>query len=90
MSDPQKRGKYDSSLDFDDSIPTEKKCVELFEDDMDTAEREKAFFDLFGPVFKRNKKWSKRQPVPELPAPTKEGAEPDFKARFNIEIKNLP
>lgn len=51
----QKRRAYDS-VDpiFDDSIPDEKK---ISSDN---------FFDILGPVFLRNARWSNRQPVPSL------------------------
>jgi len=45
---------YESTLPFDDSIPSEEKI------------QKKGFFHTFGPVFHRNAKWSVDQPVPEL------------------------
>lgn len=41
LSDPTKRRSYDSSMDFDDSIPKE-------------GVKPKKFFDVYGPVFTRN------------------------------------
>jgi len=54
LSDPKKRRAYDSTEEFDDSIPSEK-------------EANKAdFFYLFDPVFERNARWSNIQPAPKL------------------------
>ncbi len=52
--DPEKRRRYDSILEFNDSIP------ELF----DAAKQD--FFEVFAPVFRRNAYFSKTQPVPPL------------------------
>jgi len=54
LSDPVKRMQYDSSLDFDDSLPKFR-----------PSEGED-FFQEFGEVFKRNARFSTRRPVPEL------------------------
>lgn len=59
LSNPDKRRQYDSKYEFDDSIPTGKE--ELTTD--------KDFFDLYGPVFLRNARFSKRKPVPKLGGP---------------------
>jgi DnaJ family protein C protein 2 len=48
------RRKYESACRFDDSFPEEK---DLNKD---------TFLDLYGPVFKRNSKWSEIQPTPSL------------------------
>lgn len=56
LSDPAKRRAYDSQFDFDDSIPRGDEVIKTHQD----------FFDLYGPVFKRNAKFSERKPVPEL------------------------
>ncbi|CAM9185323.1 unnamed protein product [Chrysoparadoxa australica] len=54
LSDLQKRRAYDSSLDFDDSIPG--------------AEQGKGddFYDIYGPVFHRNERFAVIVPVPRL------------------------
>lgn len=54
LSDPVKRRAYDSQFDFDDAIPTGN---ERFGSDQE-------FFDLYGPIFKRNAKFSSTKPVP--------------------------
>ena len=54
LIDPEKRKKYDSTIEFDDSIPENK-----FYD-------EKDFFRTFGPVFLKNSIWSKKKPVPKI------------------------
>ena len=53
-----RRRKYDSSRPFDDDIPKESEC-----DGLD----DETFYETFAEVFKRNAKWSTKQPVPELP-----------------------
>lgn len=57
LSDPEKRRRYDCSLQFNDAIP------EKFD-----AEKND-FWEVFGPVFRRNAYFSKRQPVPQLGTP---------------------
>ena len=53
LSDPAKRREFDSTDDFDDSLP-----VECAADD---------FFAVFGPAFRRNARWSAAPgPVPDL------------------------
>ena len=54
LSDISKRRSYDSVFDFDESIPTG-----LEPQDAD-------FFALYGPVFRRNARFSEVQPVPAL------------------------
>lgn len=54
LLDPEKRKKYDSTIEFDDTIPDDK--------DFETKE----FFKSFGPVFLKNSIWSKRKPVPKI------------------------
>ena len=49
-----KRRKYDSTLEFDDRIP----------DKFDPATQD--FFEEFPRIFKRNSRWSKKQPTPDL------------------------
>ncbi|KAF4658782.1 DnaJ (Hsp40), sub C, member 2 [Perkinsus olseni] len=53
LSDERRRKQYDSSLPFDETIPTE---LEEGED----------FYEVFGPVFDSNARWSNRRPVPRL------------------------
>ena len=55
LLDPEKRKKYDSTIEFDDTIP---------EDDVEYSEKE--FFRVFGPVFLKNSIWSKKKPVPKI------------------------
>ena len=54
LIDPEKRKKYDSTIEFDDSIPENKNYDE------------KNFFRTFGPVFLKNSIWSKKKPVPKI------------------------
>jgi len=49
--DDKKKKKYDSTLDFNDEIPTE-------------PINKDTFFEEFSEVFFRNSLWSKKQPVP--------------------------
>lgn len=60
LIDPVKRKRYDSSLPFDDSIPTEGSH------DIN----DKNFYDLFEPVFRRNALFAKKKPVPSIGDPT--------------------
>mmetsp|Transcript_15348 Transcript_15348/g.35920 ORF Transcript_15348/g.35920 Transcript_15348/m.35920 type:complete len:774 (+) Transcript_15348:65-2386(+) len=57
LSDTAKRMQYDSSLDFDDSVP--KFRADLGED----------FYEVFGEAFRRNARFSSRRPVPDLGGP---------------------
>jgi len=57
VSDPEKRRRYESMLDFDDSIPTN-----FGKGRLEGAD----FFEVFQPVFKRNARWSARPRVPDL------------------------
>mmetsp|Transcript_63012 Transcript_63012/g.132990 ORF Transcript_63012/g.132990 Transcript_63012/m.132990 type:complete len:985 (+) Transcript_63012:169-3123(+) len=57
VSDPEKRRRYESTLDFDDNIPTNFGKGKLADAD---------FFKTFKPVFKRNARWSVRSKVPDL------------------------
>ena len=50
-----KRRRYDSSLPFNDDVPSESDEI-----------NENNFFDSFEPVFKRNARFSKAKPVPNL------------------------
>jgi len=55
LLDPERRKKYDSTFEFDDTIPDE-----------DVEFNEGQFFRKFGPCFKKNSIWSKRKPVPKI------------------------
>ena len=57
LSDPVKKKKYDSTLPFNDSIPKQ-------EDISDET-----FYDLFDEVFKRNARFAKKKPVPNIGTP---------------------
>ncbi len=59
LIDPVGRKRYDSSLPFDDTIPSE------------TAHdiNDKNFYDLFEPVFRRNARFAKKKPVPSIGDP---------------------
>ena len=56
LGDPKKRRGYDSTFDFDETIPTGEEVIESEED----------FYEIFGPVFERNARFSQRKPVPLL------------------------
>lgn len=58
MIDVSKRRRYDSSLPFDDSVPSES-------DDI----KDETFFDIFEVVFRRNARFAKKKPVPNLGDP---------------------
>jgi len=58
-SEPLRRA-YDSQLPFDEAIPTEEITDKFM------AKGDHKFYKLFGPVFKRNARWSTIKPVPEL------------------------
>jgi DnaJ family protein C protein 2 len=51
LIDKNGKMKYDSTLPFDNSIPTKEQCVE-----------DEAYFKLFGDAFRRNSIWSKKKP----------------------------
>ena len=55
LSDPAKRKRYDSSLPFDDEVPSDS-------DDITDED----FYSRFEPVFKNNSMWSKKKPAPNL------------------------
>ena len=67
---PEKRRAFDSTYEFDDSIPTDAKAAKG------------DFFALFGPVFERNARFSSIQPVPKLGAPADDDAA--VKAFYNF------
>ncbi len=50
LSDKTKRRAYDSTVDFDDSVPSEKELNKI----TDNKKKEAAFYEIFGPVFERN------------------------------------
>eukprot|EP00930_Biecheleria_cincta_P055127 TRINITY_DN41489_c0_g1_i1.p1 TRINITY_DN41489_c0_g1~~TRINITY_DN41489_c0_g1_i1.p1 ORF type:complete len:783 (-),score=281.30 TRINITY_DN41489_c0_g1_i1:142-2490(-) len=54
LSEPSKRMQYDSTLDFDESLPKFK------------PDSGKDFFEVFSEAFKRNARFSIKRPVPEL------------------------
>ena len=57
MTDPTRRADFDAcDPTFDESIP----------EDCDYSGNEEAFYAAYAPVFKRNARFSKKQPVPEL------------------------
>lgn len=57
LIDPVKRKRYDSSLPFNDNIPSEADVINI---------PEEAFYELFEPVFKRNALFAKKKPVPNM------------------------
>lgn len=57
LSDTAKRMQYDSSLDFDDSLPRFKP---------DSGED---FYEVFGECFRRNARFSSKRPVPDIGGP---------------------
>jgi len=57
LSDPEKRMLYDSSLEFDGSLPKFKPSTG------------QDFYEVFDEVFKRNARWSTKKPVPEIGGP---------------------
>mmetsp|Transcript_10203 Transcript_10203/g.7641 ORF Transcript_10203/g.7641 Transcript_10203/m.7641 type:complete len:123 (+) Transcript_10203:184-552(+) len=55
LVDPVKRRKYDSTLPFNDDVPSESDDV-----------NDENFYEVFRPVFTRNARFSKKMPVPDL------------------------
>ena len=55
LTDIVRRRAYDSTLEFDDAIPKEK-----------DGSTERSFFSAYGPVFRRNERFSMVKPVPQL------------------------
>ena len=51
LIDKNGKMKYDSTLPFDDKIPTKAECVD-----------DETYFKLFGEAFRRNSIWSKKKP----------------------------
>ncbi|KAI9140199.1 hypothetical protein BKA69DRAFT_1125928 [Paraphysoderma sedebokerense] len=77
LSDPVKRQQYDSVDDeIDDEIPE----IAVIED-------EEEFFEEFGPVFEREKRFSKNGPVPSLGTPdsTREEVEAFYDFWYNFD-----
>ncbi|TMW56440.1 hypothetical protein Poli38472_006450 [Pythium oligandrum] len=62
LTDPQKKRAYDSQCDFDEWIPTGAEKIAQNEKDG----KGKDFYELYGPVFKANARFSEKTPVPEL------------------------
>ncbi len=60
LTDEKKRRAYDSQLPFDEAIPDQDIT------DKYLAKGPEKFFRLYGPVFKRNARFSSVKPVPEL------------------------
>lgn len=56
LGNEKKRRGYDSTFEFDDSIPGGSETIETDED----------FLELYGPVFERNGRFSQKKPVPML------------------------
>ncbi|OEH75073.1 putative DnaJ domain-containing protein [Cyclospora cayetanensis] len=56
LSDSNFRRQYDSSLPFDESIPSPNEC----------HQQPEKFYEIFGAAFNRNARWSIRRPVPSL------------------------
>jgi DnaJ family protein C protein 2 len=54
LLDADKRKKYDSTFEFDDTIPE------------NTKFDERSFFKSFGPCFLKNSIWSKKKPIPKI------------------------
>ena len=54
LLDPEKRKKYDSTFEFDETIPEEKNY------------NDQEFFKTFGPSFIKNSIWSKKKPIPKI------------------------
>lgn len=62
LMDPQKKRAYDSQCDFDDWIPTGSEKIKENEKDG----KGKSFYELYGPVFLANARFSEIKPVPVL------------------------
>ena len=60
LTNEQKRRAYDSQLPFDEAIPDEEITLKYL------SKGDHKFFKLYGPVFKRNARFSSTKPVPEL------------------------
>ncbi|KAJ0394604.1 hypothetical protein P43SY_003347 [Pythium insidiosum] len=62
LMDPQKKRAYDSQCDFDEWIPSGTEKIAQNEKDG----KGKDFYELYGPIFKANGRFSETKPVPEL------------------------
>ncbi|RLN91434.1 hypothetical protein BBJ28_00026432 [Nothophytophthora sp. Chile5] len=62
LMDPQKKRAYDSQCDFDDWIPTGSEKIQ----ENDASGEGKSFYELYGPVFEANARFSENKPVPTL------------------------
>lgn len=60
LADQTKRRQYDSLMDFDESVPSDAACKAA------SKEGTAAFCALYGPVFKRNARFSMTKPCPEM------------------------
>ena len=62
LTDPQKKRAYDSQCDFDEWIPSGTEKIA----ESDSRGDGKSFYDLYGPVFTANARFSAARPVPTL------------------------
>ncbi|CAH0493858.1 unnamed protein product [Peronospora farinosa] len=62
LMDPQKKRAYDSQCDFDEWIPSGTEKIA----ENDSKGEGKSFYELYGPVFTANARFSDNQPVPTL------------------------
>mmetsp|Transcript_18216 Transcript_18216/g.18277 ORF Transcript_18216/g.18277 Transcript_18216/m.18277 type:complete len:511 (-) Transcript_18216:119-1651(-) len=60
LTNETKRRAYDSQLDFDDSVPTEKQDTKALKKGI------AGFIELYDPVFRRNARFAIRKPVPMI------------------------
>lgn len=67
LSNPDKRRAYDSKYEFDDAIPSgQEKLAPPGQGFKGQYRLSGDFFQIYGPVFERNGRFSVRQPVPKL------------------------
>lgn len=71
LMDVKLKRAYDSQCDCDDTIPTGKErirqhVVAADTDDQEPIKKSVCFYDLYGPVFARNARFSTQRPVPAL------------------------
>ncbi|TDH69721.1 hypothetical protein CCR75_008344 [Bremia lactucae] len=62
LMDPQKKRAYDSQCDFNEWIPTGNEKIK----ENDPNAEGKSFYDLYGPIFLANARFSENKPVPVL------------------------
>lgn len=55
LIEPEKRKKYDSTFEFDNTIPDEEE-----------PSSDKDYFRIYGPAFLKNSIWSKKKPIPKI------------------------